>query len=58
WEMVFTEFYRRKGPGGESSGGNGLGLAICRRIMAEHGGAIRIATSGPEGTTFELIFPR
>lgn len=57
WEKVFTEFYRRKGSGGASTGGNGLGLAICRRIMREHGGSIRIASSGPEGTAFELFFP-
>ena len=34
-----------------------LGLALCRRIMALHGGSLRIAESSPEGTTFELTFP-
>ena len=56
WEMVFTEFYRRKKQDGASSPGNGLGLAICRRIMTEHGGSIRIVSSGAEGTVFELSF--
>jgi signal transduction histidine kinase len=37
--------------------GSGLGLALCRRIMALHGGSLRITASSPEGTTFELTFP-
>jgi signal transduction histidine kinase len=37
--------------------GSGLGLALCQRIMRLHGGAIRVAASSPEGTTFELTFP-
>ncbi len=54
-EMVFAEFFR-----GRSSGearGFGLGLAICARIMRLHGGEIRVADSGPDGTSFELVFP-
>ena len=38
--------------------GSGLGLAMCRRILGLHGGRIRVARTGPEGTTFELRFPR
>ena len=53
-ERVFTEFHRARAAG---RGGFGLGLAICRRIMQLHGGRIRIADSGPEGSTFELTFP-
>ena len=52
-ERVFEEF--RRGP--SDKGGTGLGLAICRRIMRAHGGEIRIAESGPDGTTFEMRFP-
>lgn len=35
----------------------GLGLAVCKRIMMQHGGAIRVASRVHEGTTFELEFP-
>jgi signal transduction histidine kinase len=56
WERVFGEFYRLQGRGPEVPG-SGLGLALCQRIMRLHGGAIRVAASSPEGTTFELTFP-
>ncbi len=57
-EKIFGEFYRPKDPTGRGVRGSGLGLAMCRRIMTLHGGAIRIADTGPEGTTFELEFPQ
>ncbi len=52
-ERIFEDFHR--GQHGER--GSGLGLAICRKIMEAHGGTIRVADSGPDGTTFELSFP-
>jgi two-component system sensor histidine kinase SenX3 len=57
WETVFEEFRRLRSEALPAKGGSGLGLAICRRIMSLHGGAIRVAASSPEGTTFELTFP-
>jgi signal transduction histidine kinase len=57
WEKVFEEFRRLRSQALPAKGGSGLGLAICRRIMSLHGGTIRVAGSGPEGTTFELTFP-
>jgi two-component system sensor histidine kinase SenX3 len=57
WEAVFEEFRRLRQEGLPTRGGSGLGLAICRRIMSLHGGTLRVAASGPEGTTFELTFP-
>jgi signal transduction histidine kinase len=43
--------------GSVRKGGTGLGLAICAEIMRAHGGAIELAQSGPDGTTFRLTFP-
>jgi signal transduction histidine kinase len=57
WENVFQDFYRVGQPGTEQVHGSGLGLALCRRIMALHGGRLRITASSPEGTTFALLFP-
>jgi signal transduction histidine kinase len=34
--------------------GMGLGLAISRTIIEEHGGTLRVVKTGPHGTTFEL----
>ncbi len=56
WERVFQEFYRLP-PEGTEVHGSGLGLALCRRIMAVHGGSLRIVASSPQGTTFALTFP-
>lgn len=56
WENVFLDFYRLTQQGPEVHG-SGLGLALCRRIMHVHGGNLRVATSGPQGTTFALTFP-
>jgi signal transduction histidine kinase len=55
-ERVFAEFHR--GPQSSMARGSGLGLALCRRIMALHGGTIAISASGGWGTTFRLWFPR
>jgi signal transduction histidine kinase len=38
--------------------GTGLGLAICKQVAEAHGGHIRLAASGPDGSTFELELPR
>jgi signal transduction histidine kinase len=35
----------------------GLGLAIARELAQGHGGDLTLATSGPEGSTFELRLP-
>jgi signal transduction histidine kinase len=56
WENVFRDFYRLSSQGTEVHG-SGLGLALCRKIMALHGGRISIDSSGPQGTTFSLFFP-
>ncbi|MCA9649896.1 MAG: HAMP domain-containing histidine kinase [Myxococcales bacterium] len=51
---VFDDF--RRGTGTRARG-SGLGLSICRKTMEAHGGRIRIASSGPQGTRFTLEFP-
>ena len=56
WENVFRDFYRLGSQGVEVHG-SGLGLALCRKIMALHGGRIGIDHSSASGTTFSLLFP-
>jgi signal transduction histidine kinase len=53
---VFEDFYRGKDAAGRTRG-SGLGLPLCRQVMRAHGGAIEIADSGENGTTFALRFP-
>ena len=35
----------------------GLGLAVCKRLMTQHGGTIRVQSRLNEGSTFQLEFP-
>ena len=48
---VFEFFYSTK------AGGAGIGLALCQRIMDEHGGTIAIDSSTESGTTVTLSLP-
>ena len=48
---VFEPFYTTR------SKGTGLGLAICTQITAAHGGTIRVARTGPKGTTILVTLP-
>ncbi|HVN18446.1 MAG TPA: ATP-binding protein [Dongiaceae bacterium] len=43
-------FHRRQG-------GAGLGLAVCRKIVGQHGGTIQAANRSSGGATFTLTFP-
>jgi two-component system sensor histidine kinase FlrB len=38
-------------------GSPGLGLAVCKRIVEQHGGAISVQSRPKEGTTFAIVLP-
>lgn len=38
--------------------GMGLGLAICRKILLDHGGDLELIASSSQGTAFRLSFPQ
>lgn len=52
---VFDPFVRLAGP--ESGEGLGLGLTICRRIVAAHGGTIGVAAEPDGGSRFTFTLP-
>jgi two-component system sensor histidine kinase KdpD len=54
-ESLFQPFTR--GQRESSIVGVGLGLALCRSIVAAHGGAIRAKQRNPHGASFEIRMP-
>ena len=38
--------------------GNGVGLALCHRVMKNHQGSIEVASNGQDGSAFTVKFPR
>jgi PAS domain S-box-containing protein len=50
---LFTKFTRL----GADTSGMGLGLYLSRGIARAHGGELRLARSGPDGSTFALELP-
>jgi two-component system sensor histidine kinase FlrB len=45
-------------PGFTTSAGNpGLGLSVCQRVIAEHGGEIRVSSKTGQGSTFTIYLP-
>ncbi len=50
-ERIFDLFYTTK------PRGNGLGLSICKKIVDDHGGLLRVESSPEAGTCFEVHLP-
>ncbi|MFD2671064.1 HAMP domain-containing sensor histidine kinase [Marinicrinis sediminis] len=55
---IFERFYKADKSRARQDGGNGLGLAITRRIVLLHGGTIAADSTLGSGTTFTIRLPR
>lgn len=53
---IFEPFYRVDRSRSRRTGGYGLGLALCRRVMEAHGGRIVASNRQPRGAAFVLTF--
>jgi signal transduction histidine kinase len=56
-ERIFEPFFRVDRSRSKESGGYGLGLSICKRVMEAHGGTIALERGDGRGSTFVLSFP-
>ncbi len=57
-ERIFEPFFRAAERRARRPRGTGPGLAICRQIVAPHGGRIRAESDGPgRGSTFTVRLP-
>ncbi len=55
---VFEPFFRVDRSRSKGTGGYGLGLSICKRIMEAHGGSIALEARHGRGASFVLTFPK
>ena len=55
---IFDRFYTTKqGPDASGKGGTGVGLSMCREIIEQHQGKIRVESTVGVGTAFTLKLP-
>jgi signal transduction histidine kinase len=55
--MIFEPFYTTKKPDEHGHGGSGLGLSVCRQIIEQHHGRIRVESMVGKGSKFTVKLP-
>jgi signal transduction histidine kinase len=56
--LIFEPFYTTKEPDEHGHGGTGLGLSVCRQIIEQHQGRIRVESVVGKGATFTVKLPQ
>jgi signal transduction histidine kinase len=55
--LIFEPFYTTKEPDDHGHGGSGLGLSVCRQIIEQHQGRIRVESLAGKGSKFTVKLP-
>jgi signal transduction histidine kinase len=55
--LIFEPFYTTKAPDEHGRGGSGLGLSVCRQIIEQHQGRIRVESLPGKGAIFTVKLP-
>jgi signal transduction histidine kinase len=55
--LIFEPFYTTKQPDEAGHGGSGLGLSVCRQIIEQHQGRIRVESVVGKGSKFTVKLP-
>jgi signal transduction histidine kinase len=56
--QIFEPFFTTKQPDEYGRGGTGLGLSVCRQIIEQHHGRIRVESVAGKGSTFAVKLPK
>ena len=56
--QIFEPFFTTKSPDEYGRGGSGLGLSVCRQIIEQHHGRIRVESVLGKGSTFTVKLPK
>jgi signal transduction histidine kinase len=60
-ERIFAPYYRMKKDAGGADGGSGIGLAVVRKLVTQHGGEVHVASAngdGGAGARFVVTLPK
>lgn len=57
-DEIFEHFFRAPRAQSKCPKGSGLGLSICRAIIAEHSGSLELVESTPQGSTFRITLKK
>ncbi|SEM59543.1 Signal transduction histidine kinase [Stigmatella aurantiaca] len=54
---LFERFHRVQGAKGRSYEGSGIGLALVKELIQQHGGTVEVQSAVDQGTTFTIALP-